>query len=184
MKRSSAIRRRSSIAAISFLALTSPQPSRPAITSGSSRKMSPGPRISPSSQNAVMCLVAEPLDVEAVARHEMPQPLDRLRGADQAAGAAPRHLPRLAHREAAADRAMVGKLVGHGILGAVVEHDPDDLRDHIAGALDDDGVADADVLARDLVLVVQGGALHDDAAHGDRLQHRHRGQARPAARPR
>ena len=31
----------------------------------------------------------------------------------------------------------------------------DDLRDHVSGALDRDGVADAHVLARDLVLVVQ-----------------------------
>ena len=45
----------------------------------SSRKMSPGRRISPSSQNSAMCFVAEPLDVEAVARDEMLQPLDRLR---------------------------------------------------------------------------------------------------------
>ena len=38
-------------------------------------------------------LVAEPLDVEAVAGDEMLEPLDRLRRADQPAGAAPRHLP-------------------------------------------------------------------------------------------
>src|SRR5580704_18482583 len=72
-------------------------------------------------------LLAEPLDVEATARHEMPEALDRLRGAYQPAGAAPRHLARLAHREAAADRAMVRELVGHHILWAAVEHDRDDL---------------------------------------------------------
>src|SRR6516225_5558732 len=37
-------------------------------------------------------LFAQPFDIEAVARHEMPQALDRLRGADQAAGAAARDL--------------------------------------------------------------------------------------------
>src|ERR1700730_16301788 len=65
-------------------------------------------------------LLTEPLDVEAMARHEMPQPLDRLRGADQTSGAAPRDLAGLAHREAAADRAVVGELIGHGALWAAV----------------------------------------------------------------
>src|SRR3984893_12587868 len=125
--------------------------------------------------------LAEPLDVEAVARDEMTEPLDGLRGTDQPAGAAPRHLTRLAHREAAADRAMVGKLVRLRILRPAVEHDRDDLWDHVTGALDDDGVADPDILARDLVLIVQGGTLHDDPADGDRLEHRHRGQRALAA---
>ena len=126
-------------------------------------------------------LLAEPLDVEAMARHKVPEPLDGLRGADQPAGAAPRDLAGLAHREAAADRAMIGKLVRHRLLRAAIEHDRDDLRDHITGALHDDGVADADVLALDLVLVVQRGALHDDAADRDRLEHRHRRQRALAA---
>ena len=58
---------------------------------------------------------------------------------------------------------------------ALLEDDVDDLRDHVAGALDDDGVADADVLAvadrltviadaGDVVLVVQRRVLHHDAA--------------------
>ena len=54
--------------------------------------------------------------------------------------------------------------------------DLDDLRNDVAGALHDDGVADAHILARDLVLVVQGRALHDDAADGDGLQPRDRRQ--------
>src|SRR5207244_11037180 len=56
-------------------------------------------------------LFAEPLDVEAIPRDEVPEPLDGLRRTNQSAGAAPRHLARLAHREAAADRAVIGKLV-------------------------------------------------------------------------
>src|SRR5205085_3958991 len=63
-------------------------------------------------------LFAQPLDVEAMARHEMAQSLDRLRGADQPAGAAPRHLAGLAHRMTPADRAMIGKLVRHRLLRA------------------------------------------------------------------
>jgi len=124
---------------------------------------------------------AEPFDVEAVARDEMPEPLDGLCRTDQPTGAAPRHLARLAHREAAADRTVVGKQVRLRILRPAVEHDRDDLGDHVAGALDHDGVADADILARDLVLVVQGGTLHDHTPDGDRLEHRHRGQRALAA---
>ena len=41
----------------------------------------------------------------------------------------------------------------------------------------------ADVLARDLVLVVQGRALHDDAADRDRLEIRDRRQRAAAGRP-
>src|SRR5262249_43137179 len=101
----------------------------------------------------------EPLDVETVARDEMLEPLDRLRRADQPAGTAPRDHAWLAHREAAADRAVLGKFVGLAVGGAAVEHDGDDLRDHVAGALDDDHVSPPHILAGDLVLVVQGRAL-------------------------
>ncbi len=47
---------------------------------------------------------------------------------------------------------------------------PNHLRYHVARALNDDGIAFADVLALDLVLVVQCRALHDDAADGNRLE--------------
>ena len=43
----------------------------------------------------------------------------------------------------------------------------DDLRDDVAGPLDDHGVADADVLLGDVVLVVQRRPADDDTAHGD-----------------
>jgi hypothetical protein len=45
---------------------------------------------------------------------------------------------------------MVGKLLWRRILRPAVEYDRDDLWDHVAGALHHDGVADADILARDL----------------------------------
>ena len=55
-----------------------------------------------------------------------------------------------------------------------------DGRDHlgndVAGALDDDRVSDTDVLARDLVLVVQGRTGDDDPADGHGRQIGHRGQ--------
>ena len=44
------------------------------------------------------------------------------------------------------------------------------MRDHVAGALHQNRVADAHVLALDLVLVVQGGVGDDDAADGHRLE--------------
>ena len=100
----------------------------------------------------------------------MAKPLDLLRGADEPAGAAAHRLAFLAHRVAAADRAFVGKCIGLGGLRALLQHHAQNLRDDVARALDGDGVADAHVLARDLVLVVQAGILHHDAADRDRLE--------------
>src|SRR5260370_4694253 len=83
-------------------------------------------------------LLTEPFDVEAVARHEMLQPFDRLRRTDQAAGAAPGSHAFLAHREAAADRAAVGELVGRGVFRPAVAPDSDGRLEHVARALDHD----------------------------------------------
>ena len=98
--------------------------------------------------------------------------LDRLRRADQLAGAAPARvslpvfslISRVAGR--AADGADLRELVGHRVGGALVDHHADDLRDDVAGPLDHHRVADADVVAfadrlaeavkaLDVVLVVQ-----------------------------
>ena len=49
---------------------------------------------------------------------------------------------------------------------------PDDLRDDVAGALDDHHVALADVLPVDVLLVVEGRARDSDAADLDGLEHR------------
>ena len=73
--------------------------------------------------------------------------------------------------------------VGLGVLRPLVEDDAQHLRDDVAGALHDHGVADADVLARDLVLVVQRGVGDDDAADRHRLQLGDRRQRAGAARP-
>src|ERR1700751_4987286 len=65
-------------------------------------------------------------------------------------------------------------------LRPLVDHDIDHLRDHVAGALDHDRVADPDVAALakllavtadalDVVLIVQRHVLHDDAADAYRL---------------
>ena len=55
---------------------------------------------------------------------------------------------------------------------AALDQRRDHLRDHVAGAHHDHLVADADVLARQVLLVVQGRGGDGDAADVDRLQHR------------
>ena len=75
---------------------------------------------------------------------------------------------------------MVGEAERFGAARRVGD-DAEDLRDHVAGPLQHHGVADADVLAGDLVLVVQRGAGDDDAADIDRLKPCDRGQRAGAA---
>src|SRR5204863_3028796 len=58
---------------------------------------------------------------------------------------------------------------------------PDDLRDHVARALHDDDVALADVLAVDVLLVVERRARDGDAPDLDRLEHRPRVERAGAA---
>ena len=59
---------------------------------------------------------------------------------------------------------------------ALLDHRRDDLRDHVAGAQHDHLVALADVLALQVLLVVEGRGGDGDAADVDRLQHRERQQ--------
>ena len=139
--------------------------------------MSAGVWIRPVVEEDLDLLLAQALDVEGVARDEMLQALDRLRRADEAAGAAAHHvdlaglLVDLAHGVAAADRADArGTDRALRPCGRLSEHDAEDLRDDVAGALHDHRVADAHVLARDLVLVVQRGVGDDDAADRHRLE--------------
>ena len=111
----------------------------------------------------------------------MAQPLDRLRRAGQAADAAPHCLALAAHRVAAAGRAFVGEDKGRRVRRPVFQHWTQYLRDHIAGALQDHGIAHAHILAGDLVLIMQGGAADHDAADIHRLQIGDRGQGAGAA---
>src|SRR5450432_4244730 len=78
-------------------------------------------------------------------------------------------------------RAFLREAIGFCVAGPLVEHDVDDLRDDVAGALDDDGVADPDIAALaqlfavaadalDVILVVQRDILDDDAADADRFK--------------
>src|SRR5437899_1345326 len=78
-------------------------------------------------------------------------------------------------------RTSLRKLIGPRIPRPLVEHHVHHLRNHVAGALDDDGVADPDIAALaqllamaadapDVILIVQRDVLHDDAADADRLE--------------
>src|SRR5262245_28513043 len=96
-------------------------------------------------------LLAKPVDVEGVARHEMLEPLDPLRRADQAAGAAPDRILfagdgiDLAHRVAAAGWTDSRKAKSFRALRPLTLNHPDNLRNDVAGALDDHRVSDAHV---------------------------------------
>ena len=72
---------------------------------------------------------------------------------------------------------FAGGLAG-GPLGVLdrVRGGREHLRDHVAGAQDDHLVADADVLAREVLLVVQRRELDGHAADVDRLEHGERVQ--------
>ncbi len=178
MKRARGIRCRCSIARASLCADAGPQPSRAAICRSCSgrRKMSAGVAISPARVELAHRAFAQPLDVESGARGEVDQPLLDLRAAGEPAGAAPHRLARIAHGGAAANRAMVGKDVGQGFRRSALRHRSQDLRNDVARALQHHGVANANILAGDFVLVVQRGPRHKHAADIDRLQRRDRRQ--------
>ena len=109
----------------------------------------------------------------------MLQPLDPLRRADQAAGAADVDLALLGDRLAVAFGAMVGEDVRLALLiaGQILDH----LRDDVAGALDAHPIADAQAQPRDLVAVVERDVGDHHPADPDRLQPPDRGQLAGAA---
>src|SRR3546814_5667399 len=89
-------------------------------------------------------LGTETFDVEGVAADVVPQPPDRLGRTDQPAGAAPDRLALGADGVGLAAWALVGQHIFHADGRPLLDDHPDHLRDHVAGALDDHGVADAD----------------------------------------
>src|SRR3954453_22902848 len=98
----------------------------------------------------------------------MPQPLEALRWADEAAGATDVDFALLTHGFAAAFGAMVGEDVGWARLVArkIFDH----LRDDVAGALDAHAVADAQAEPGDLVAVVERDIGDNDPADADWLE--------------
>ena len=132
-------------------------------------------------------LLAEAVDVEGAARGEQFQVLDLLVGTGELAGAAGASAllaggGLLAHHVGVQRaRTFLRKMKGLRVLRPLVDHHVHHLRNDVAGALDDDGVADPDIAALaqllavaadalDVILVVQRDVLHDDAADADRLE--------------
>ncbi len=76
---------------------------------------------------------------------------------------------------------LLRRLDAAGPLGAALRQRRHDLRDHVARAHHHHLVADPYVLARQVLLVVEGGRGDCDAAHLDRLQHRKGHQVAGAA---
>ena len=102
----------------------------------------------------------------------MQQRLLALRRADQPAAAARDRLVGQAHDGRAAFRAARRHHERAGAGRAPFDEHADHLRNHVAGAADDHGVADAHVLAPHLVLVVQRRIGDGDAADEHRLEAR------------
>src|SRR5438552_3600648 len=138
-------------------------------------------------EEVLKLLFAEPVDVEGAARHEQFQMLDLLERTGELAGAAGARAFLAGCRFLAHDvgvqraRAFLREVKLLGALRPLVDHDIDDLRNHVAGALDHDGIADPDFApltqhfalvadALDVVLIVQRDVLHDHAADAHRLQ--------------
>jgi hypothetical protein len=118
--------------------------------------------------------LAQPFDVQRPPRGEMQQRLLALRRAEQAAGAARHRFVRQSHDCRTADGAMRRNMKQGGTRLPAAGHCAHHLGDHIAGTPHHDRVAHPDVLAMELVLVVQRRVGHRHAADEHWLQPRHR----------
>ena len=117
-------------------------------------------------------LLAEAFDVERAAAREVAQVVLELCGAIEIRAA--RHgLAFETHARRRADGAARGEAEALRPAPTPRGDHRDDLRNHVAGALHEHAVADAHVLALDLVLVVQRRARNADAADAHRPQPRY-----------
>ena len=114
-------------------------------------------------------LLAEPLDVQCSAAREVTEIVLQLRGAVEI-GAARDDFVLQTDRRRFADRAARGQLEAPRLRGSFVLHDHHDLRNHVAGALNDDGIAHPHILAIDLVLVVERCARDRDTTDVNRCE--------------
>src|SRR5260370_4869602 len=127
---------------------------------------------------------AQPFYVEAVARHEVAQPLDLLKRAFQPARAAPHHAALLALDPGLQGTGAVGgeaELLG--LLRSLLRHIAQHLRHDVAGPLHHHHVAGTHVQPLDFVGIPQRGARHHDAADIDRLEVGPPGERAGAAGP-
>ena len=179
MNRSREMARRLAMAANRFSADLAPQPShsrkgllRFASCSGEGEDVG---RIFDQTlgEERLQVLFAQTFDIEGIAGYKVLEPLHRLRLAEQSARAALRDRAFLTHHFAVALGTGRGEAHRAWIFRPLVGPDFDHLWDDIAGALDDDGIADADIFAFDFVFVVQGGVADQNAAHVHGLEARH-----------
>ena len=99
-------------------------------------------------------LLAEPLDVHGAPPAEVAQGLPH-DGRTRRVHAARRDLALFPDDRVAADGALLGHLERRRVRGPLFEDHAHDLRDDVAALLDDDGVSDAHVLAREVLVVVE-----------------------------
>ena len=122
---------------------------------------------------------ADSLDVQRLARGELLDLGHGLGGAFEI-GAAPGDKAFFLGYRSAAGRTLSSDVLQQrewpGSGGALPGDHLDDGRNDLSSLLDDYGVADADVLPLDFLLVVQGGARDGGAGNQHRLQLRHRCQ--------
>src|SRR5512140_775856 len=111
----------------------------------------------------------------------MEQPFPGLSLANQPAGAVGLGGIFLPGKRASAYRAMGREGVRTAVGRATIFHHRDNLWNHIARPLDDDGVVLADIFPFDLVPVVQRGSGYENPAHVDRGKIRYRGRPSQAA---
>ena len=127
-------------------------------------------------------LLAEPLDVHRAPRHEVAERLGDLRRAPRI-HATHRDLALALDDGLAAGRAARRHRERLRVLRPLLEEDARDLRDDVARLLDGDGVADAHVLAREVLHVVERRAADGRAREEDRRELRDRRQDARSAPP-
>ena len=109
------------------------------------------------------------------------KPLNSLRRTGQTPGTAPDGFVFFSDGMSAAFRTDLGKLKFDRIGTALFFQNLDDLRNNVAGSLNDNRIADADVFAFYFILIVKRSVRNDDAADVDRFQIGNGGQGAGAA---
>ncbi len=123
----------------------------------------------------------QPFDVHRAPAGEMQQGLLALRRAEEAAAAAGHGSLLALDDRGMTDGAFGGELKNFRVRRPHFDPYRDHLGDHVASAAHDHGIADAHVLALELVFVMQGRVRHRDPADEHRLELRHRRQSTGAA---
>ena len=115
----------------------------------------------------------EPFDVHGVPAREVGDPRLRL-GRTGRVAATPRHLFAHARERGFAHRAGRRHLEGRRPVLPLVQVGRNDLGDHVSALFDPHGIADAQVLAADLFLVVERGPADRRPGQEDRFEFGHR----------